>query len=74
MWSFWPYFGYMVNGQSDFCNTFFGYIVISAIRMCRLSRTKPWPFTRNPVYHEKIDNFSKPGASDICLIGSVTYR
>ena len=30
IWSFWLYFGYMVNGQSDFSSTFFGYMVVSA--------------------------------------------
>ena len=31
IWSFWLYFGYMVNSQSDFRTKFFGYMVISAI-------------------------------------------
>ena len=31
IWSFWLYYGYMVNGQSYFSTKFFGYMVISAI-------------------------------------------
>ena len=49
IWSFWLYFGYMVNGQSDFNNKFFGYMIISAIRST-LSWQNRGPYIRNPVY------------------------
>ena len=47
IWSFWLYFGYMVNGQSDFSTKFFGYMVISAVNFIR---TKTWTiYIPNPV-------------------------
>ena len=48
IWSFWLYFGYMVNGQSDFSTKFFGYMVISAI-WSTLSGQNRGPYIRNPV-------------------------
>ena len=49
IWSFWLYFGYMVNGQSDFSTKFFGYMVISAIWLTLLGQNRG-PYIRNPVY------------------------
>ena len=49
IWSFWLYFGYMVNGQSDFSTKFFGYMVILAI-WSTLPGQNRGPYIRNPVY------------------------
>ena len=48
IWSFWLYFGYMVNSQSDFSTKLFGYIVISTI-WSTLSGQNRGPYIRNPV-------------------------
>ena len=49
IWSFWLYFSYMVNGQSDFSTKFFRYMVILAI-WSTLSGQNRGPYIRNPVY------------------------
>ena len=49
IWSFWLYFGYMVNGRSDFGTKFFGHMVILAI-WSTLSGQNRGPYIRNQVY------------------------
>ena len=53
IWSFWLYFGYMVNGESDFSTKFFGYMVISAT-WSTVSGQNRGPSIRNPVFSDNL--------------------